>query len=90
FNPQEDEEIDDDTLSVSTNQTAGSEVAVPSTPSAAGEDLSDPAVALKRSISHPAVLVGWKIFVPGIGTGTILALKRKRFATTKFVVQFDQ
>jgi hypothetical protein len=48
-----------------------------------------PDVVLERSIRHPSVLVGWRIMIPGYGTGLIVSMQKKRFSTTRFVVQLE-
>ena len=42
-----------------------------------------------QSVQHPAVLVGWRVDVPGYGTGIILSIQKKRFFPTHFQLQFD-
>jgi hypothetical protein len=37
----------------------------------------------------PEVLVGWKIFVPSYGNGQIIATKKKKFHTTRYLIQFE-
>lgn len=46
---------------------------------------------LDRSVKDARVLIGWRVLVPGsgMGMGTILSLKKKKFASTRFVVQFE-
>lgn len=44
---------------------------------------------LLESVTNPQVLVGWRINVRGHGTGIVLSMRRKRFQTTRFVVQFE-
>lgn len=44
---------------------------------------------MTQSVGDPKVLVGWRIMVKGIGSGTVLSVKRVKFSTSKFVVQFD-
>ncbi len=44
---------------------------------------------IKQSAADPKVLIGWRILVKGMGSGTVLSIKKIKFASTKFVVQFD-
>lgn len=44
---------------------------------------------IQKSVTDPSVLIGWRVFIEGYGPGTILTVKRKKFSTTKFVIQFD-
>eukprot|EP01031_Cornospumella_fuschlensis_P038124 gene38124-46321_t len=44
---------------------------------------------LSESVANPQVLVGWRVNVRGYGTGVVLSMRRKRFQTTRFVVQFE-
>lgn len=48
-----------------------------------------PEVVMERSVTRPAILIGWRVMIPGYGTGLILSIKKKRFATTKFVIQLE-
>lgn len=48
-----------------------------------------PEVVMERSLTRPAILIGWRVMIPGYGTGLILSIKKKRFATTKFVIQLE-
>lgn len=44
---------------------------------------------LQRSVKDPSVLLSWRIYVDKYGLGTIVGIKRKKFSTTKFEIQFD-
>ncbi len=44
---------------------------------------------LQKSVADPSVLIRWRVFVDKYGFGTIVGMKRKKFTTTKFEVQFD-
>lgn len=44
---------------------------------------------LQQSVNDPNVLIGWRVLIRGQGTGVILSMKRKKFTTTRFVVQFE-
>lgn len=46
-------------------------------------------IAIRQSVVDPKVLVGWRVLVEGYGSGTILSIKRKKFQTTCYVIQFD-
>jgi hypothetical protein len=43
---------------------------------------------MQESITNPSILVGWKIFIEDYGTGVILATERRKFHTTRFIVEF--
>jgi hypothetical protein len=45
--------------------------------------------AMTQSLSDPAALIGWRVFVEKFGLGMVVALKRRKFSTTKFEIQFD-
>lgn len=49
----------------------------------------NPSSVLQRSIKDPSALISWRIYVDKFGLGTIVGIRRKKFATTKFEVQFD-
>jgi len=42
---------------------------------------------LKRSVSNPRVLLGWEIFVDGLGVGYISGLRTSHFFSTRFRLQ---
>eukprot|EP01039_Chlorochromonas_danica_P001210 gene1210-1320_t len=44
---------------------------------------------LQQSVNDPNVLIGWRVLIRGQGAGVILSMKRKKFTTTRFVVQFE-
>lgn len=46
---------------------------------------------MQKSVIEPHVLLGWRVHVSGetYGSGVIIDLQRRKFATTKFVVRFD-
>jgi hypothetical protein len=44
---------------------------------------------LQLSHDDPEVLVGWKIFVPSYGNGRIISTKKKKFHTTRYMIQFE-
>lgn len=44
---------------------------------------------LELSVGNPGILIGWKIFVPTYGHGLILSMKRRKFHTTRFNIQFE-
>lgn len=44
---------------------------------------------LHLSVDNPSILIGWKIFVPTYGHGVILSMKRRKFHTTRFNIQFE-
>lgn len=69
--------VDDDTL----HSSVISDIAQ-------GSDLPFQNIVL-QSNSDPGVLIGWRVFVRGYGTGKILSMKRKKFTTTKFIIQFE-
>jgi hypothetical protein len=52
--------------------------------------LLTPEGALQQSLIQPSILIGWKIMVPGYGAGLIVAIKKKKFSSTKYMIQFDQ
>lgn len=86
-----DDNDDGDSQSDSTGYTP-SEATIPSSSQQSvlfDEANASPEVIMHRSIKHPAVLVGRRIIVPGYGPGIVLSVKKKRFSTTKFAVQFE-
>jgi hypothetical protein len=44
---------------------------------------------LQLSVEDPSILVGWKVFVPAYGNGLILGIRRRKFRTTLFKIQFE-
>lgn len=44
---------------------------------------------MKSSVHDPKVLIGWRIFVKGRGNGLVLSIKKVKFSSTKFAVQFE-
>jgi hypothetical protein len=44
---------------------------------------------MKSAVDDPRVLIGWRVLVKGQGSGTVLSIKKIKFSTTKFVIQFD-
>jgi hypothetical protein len=44
--------------------------------------------ALAQSVVDPRVLIGFKADIEGYGVGIIIAIKRVKFHTTKYLVQF--
>jgi len=86
---QRSEEDDNDTLSES-GSTGYSQSEGPSSSQSYLDDANaTPDMIMKRSLTNPAVLIGWRVLVPGYGTGVVLSLKKKKFKSTKFVVQFE-
>lgn len=88
---QLEEEGDGDTLSESesTGYNSQSEGQASSSQSFLDDANATPDMIMKRSVDNPAILIGWRILVPGYGTGVILSLKKKKFKSTKFVIQFE-
>ena len=44
---------------------------------------------IKQAAHDPKVLIGWRVLVKGLGSGTVLSIKKTTFSSTKFVIQFD-
>lgn len=44
---------------------------------------------MKNSVHDPKVLIGWRVNVKGKGPGTVLSIKKVKFSSTKFAVQFE-
>lgn len=44
---------------------------------------------IRRSVAEPSILIGWRVNVKDYGPGIILDLKKKKFAATKFTIQFE-
>jgi len=87
---QSEEDNDGDTLSESESTGYNSQSEGPSSSQSYLDDgNATPEMILKRSLDNPAILIGWRILVPGYGTGVILSLQKKKFKSTKFVVQFE-
>jgi len=46
-------------------------------------------VIIRKSVTDPNALVGWRVNVKDYGSGVILAIKKKKFSTTKFSIHFE-
>jgi hypothetical protein len=44
---------------------------------------------MRTSRAEPRALIGWRISVPGKGTGVVLDIKKRLGRTTQFKVQFE-
>jgi hypothetical protein len=92
-----DTEISDDTMSESNASrcSANSEITFQSSSLSKSDTplssmIDQPfANLLYQSQKNPKVLIGWRVLVRGSGIGVVLDLKRKKFSTTRFVIQFE-
>jgi hypothetical protein len=46
-------------------------------------------MVIRKSVTDPSVLVGWRVHAKDYGSGVVLATKKKRFSATKFTIQFE-